>query len=104
MLEAARRLNTVKGARSLVAATFMNVHGIYKPGNVKLKPKILKDGQQALEKAYGPEGRFYLVFHGGSGSSLDEIHEAVDCGVVKMNIDTDTQEIQLWSYAATGEI
>ncbi|NNG00564.1 MAG: hypothetical protein HKM93_14350 [Desulfobacteraceae bacterium] len=62
-----------------------------KPGNVKLKPKILKDGQDALEKAFGPEGRFYLVFHGGSGSSLDEIHEAVDYGVVKMNIDTDTQ-------------
>jgi fructose-bisphosphate aldolase, class II len=91
MLEVARRLATVKDARYLVAATFGNVHGVYKPGSVKLKPKILKDGQDALEKAYGPEGRFYLVFHGGSGSSLDDIHEAVDYGVVKMNIDTDTQ-------------
>ena len=91
MLEAARRLNTVKDARYLVAATFGNVHGVYKPGRVKLKPRILRDGQEALEKAYGPEGRFDLVFHGGSGSSLDEIHEAMDYGVVKLNIDTDTQ-------------
>jgi fructose-bisphosphate aldolase class II len=58
---------------------------------VKLKPSILKDGQEALEQAYGKEGLFYLVFHGGSGSSLDEIHESLDYGVVKMNIDTDTQ-------------
>jgi fructose-bisphosphate aldolase class II len=91
MLEAARRMNEVKGARYLVAATFGNVHGVYKPGHVKLKPSILKHGQEALEKTYGKEGLFYLVFHGGSGSSLDEIHEAVDYGVVKMNIDTDTQ-------------
>ncbi len=91
MLKAARSLNEVKGARYLVAATFGNVHGVYKPGHVKLKPLILKDGQRALEKAYGKEGLFYLVFHGGSGSSLDEIREAVDYGVVKMNIDTDTQ-------------
>jgi fructose-bisphosphate aldolase class II len=67
------------------------VHGVYKPGRVKLKPTILRDGQDALEKAYGPEGRFFLVFHGGSGSSLDDIRKAVDYGVVKMNIDTDTQ-------------
>ena len=91
MLEAARRMNEVKGARYLVAATFGNVHGVYKPGHVKLKPSILKEGQQALEKAYGKDGLFYLVFHGGSGSSLEEIREAVDYGVVKMNIDTDTQ-------------
>ena len=91
MLEAARRMNEVKGARFLVAATFGNVHGVYKPGHVQLKPSILKDGQEALVKEYGQEGLFYLVFHGGSGSSLDEIHEAVDYGVVKMNIDTDTQ-------------
>ena len=91
MLEAAKRMNEVKGARYLVAATFGNVHGVYKPGHVKLKPSILKDGQVALEKAYGKDSRFYLVFHGGSGSSLAEIHEAVDYGVVKMNIDTDTQ-------------
>jgi len=91
MLEAARRLNEVKGARYLVAATFGNVHGVYKPGHVKLKPTILRDGQEELEKAYGREGRFYLVFHGGSGSSLEEIHETLDYGVIKMNIDTDTQ-------------
>jgi len=91
MIEAARRLNSVKGARYLVAATFGNMHGAYKPGHVKLKPAILKEGQNALEKEYGPEGRFFLVFHGGSGSSLDEIHEAIHYGVVKMNIDTDTQ-------------
>ena len=91
MLEAAHRMNEVKGACYLVAATFGNVHGVYKPGHVQLKPSILKDGQEALEKTYGKNGLFYLVFHGGSGSSLDEIHEAVDYGVVKMNIDTDTQ-------------
>jgi fructose-bisphosphate aldolase, class II len=91
LLETARRLNTVKGARYLVAATFGNVHGVYKPGHVKLKPTVLRDGQQALEQAHGKEGRFYLVFHGGSGSALGEIHEAIEYGVVKMNIDTDMQ-------------
>jgi fructose-bisphosphate aldolase class II len=91
MLETARRLNTVEGARYLVAATFGNVHGVYKPGHVKLRPAVLRDGQQALEKALGPEGRLALVFHGGSGSSLAEIHEAIQYGVVKMNVDTDMQ-------------
>jgi fructose-bisphosphate aldolase class II len=91
MLVAARRMNEVEGARYLVAATFGNVHGVYKPGHVRLKPSILKDGQDALLEKYGKDGLFYLVFHGGSGSSLDEIREAVDYGVVKMNIDTDTQ-------------
>ncbi|MBM4271234.1 MAG: class II fructose-bisphosphate aldolase [Deltaproteobacteria bacterium] len=91
MLEVARRLNTVRGARYLLAATFGNVHGVYKPGHVKLKPSILKDGQDAVEKVYGKDACFALVFHGGSGSSLDEIREAIDYGVVKMNIDTDTQ-------------
>lgn len=91
MLEVARRLGGVKGARFLLAATFGNVHGVYKPGHVKLKPSILKDGQDAVEKEYGREARFYLVFHGGSGSLTEEIHEAIDYGVVKMNIDTDTQ-------------
>ncbi len=80
-----------RAARFLLAATFGNVHGVYKPGQVKLKPSILKDCQDAVEKAYGKEARFALVFHGGSGSTLEEIHEAVDYGVVKMNIDTDTQ-------------
>ena len=74
-----------------VAASFGNVHGVYKPGHVKLKPTVLRDGQQALAQAHGKEGRFYLVFHGGSGSALEEIHEAIEYGVVKMNIDTDMQ-------------
>jgi fructose-bisphosphate aldolase class II len=91
MLEVARRLGEVKGARFLLAATFGNVHGVYKPGHVKLKPSILKDGQDAVAREFGQEGLFYLVFHGGSGSLLEEIHEAIDYGVVKMNIDTDTQ-------------
>jgi fructose-bisphosphate aldolase, class II len=90
-LEVARRLNTVKGARYMLAATFGNVHGVYKPGHVKLKPSILKDCQDAVEKAFGKEARFNLVFHGGSGSGKDDIFEAIDYGVVKMNVDTDTQ-------------
>jgi fructose-bisphosphate aldolase class II len=91
MLEVSRRLAVVKGARYLLAATFGNVHGVYKPGAVKLKPAILQDGQEAVEKAFGKKARFALVFHGGSGSTLEEIREAVDYGVVKLNIDTDTQ-------------
>lgn len=74
----------------MLAATFGNVHGVYKPGNVVLKPKILKDGQDAIAKACGGASAL-LVFHGGSGSTLQEIHETLDYGVVKMNIDTDTQ-------------
>jgi fructose-bisphosphate aldolase class II len=89
--EVAKKLNGIKGARYLLAATFGNVHGVYKPGYVKLKPEILKACQERVEKEYGKEGRFYLVFHGGSGSSIEEIHEAIEYGVVKMNIDTDTQ-------------
>jgi fructose-bisphosphate aldolase, class II len=90
-LEVAKRLNTIHGARYLLAATFGNVHGVYKPGQVKLKPSVLKDCQEAVVKAQGEQARFYLVFHGGSGSTLQEIHEAVDYGVVKMNVDTDMQ-------------
>jgi fructose-bisphosphate aldolase class II len=80
--------------RYLLAATFGNVHGVYKPGNVKLRPEILKKGQEVASAKLGqPAGSkpFDLVFHGGSGSLLEEIHEAVSYGVVKMNIDTDTQ-------------
>jgi len=91
MLEVALRLGAVKGARFLLAATFGNVHGVYKPGHVKLKPSILREGQDAVEKQYGREALFYLVFHGGSGSLPEDIREAIDYGVVKMNIDTDTQ-------------
>ena len=76
--------------RYMLAATFGNVHGVYKPGNVKLTPVILKRGQEAIAKAF--EGAWAdLVFHGGSGSSIEEIHETLEYGVVKMNIDTDTQ-------------
>ena len=89
-LEVARRLNPSE-ARYLLAATFGNVHGVYAPGHVKLKPSILKECQEAVVKQYGEEARFYLVFHGGSGSSVEDIHEAIDYGVVKMNVDTDTQ-------------
>ena len=77
--------------RYLLAATFGNVHGVYKPGNVKLRPSILKDIQDAVSAKYGKEKPFDLVFHGGSGSLLEEIREALDYGVVKMNVDTDTQ-------------
>ncbi|MDP0489628.1 MAG: class II fructose-bisphosphate aldolase [Verrucomicrobiota bacterium JB023] len=77
--------------RFMFAATFGNVHGAYKPGAVKLKPTILRDGQKAVTDKYGAEAEMDLVFHGGSGSSLDEIRETLDYGVIKMNIDTDTQ-------------
>ena len=90
-LEVARRLKAVPGARYLLAATFGNVHGVYKPGQVKLKPSILKDCQDAVVATLGEEARFHFVFHGGSGSELRDIHEALDHGTVKMNIDTDMQ-------------
>jgi fructose-bisphosphate aldolase class II len=77
--------------RYMLAATFGNVHGVYKPGNVKLKPSILKDIQDAVGAKVGQDKPFDLVFHGGSGSLLEEIREALDYGVVKMNVDTDTQ-------------
>ena len=77
--------------RFTFAATFGNVHGHYKPGAVKLRPEILKKGQEAVTGKYGADAEFDLVFHGGSGSSLDEIRETLDYGVVKMNVDTDTQ-------------
>ena len=78
----------------LLAATFGNVHGVYKPGNVRLRPEILKEGQDVVSQEFGlGDGSkpFNLVFHGGSGSAQEEIREALSYGVVKMNIDTDTQ-------------
>jgi fructose-bisphosphate aldolase class II len=87
-------LGSGERGRYLLAATFGNVHGVYKPGNVKLRPEILKQGQDVASEKLGlPAGSkpFDLVFHGGSGSLLEEIHEALSYGVVKMNIDTDTQ-------------
>ena len=75
----------------IFAATFGNVHGAYKPGAVKLKPTILRDGQKAVTDKYGDEALMDLVFHGGSGSELSDIRETLEYGVIKMNIDTDTQ-------------
>lgn len=77
--------------RFMFAATFGNVHGAYKPGSVKLKPTILRDGQKVVTDKYGAAAEMDLVFHGGSGSTLEEIRETLEYGVVKMNIDTDTQ-------------
>jgi len=89
-LAVARKLNAI-GGRYVLAATFGNVHGVYKPGTVKLQPKILQQCQDAVVKQYGDKARFYFVFHGGSGSTPEEIHEALDHGVIKMNVDTDMQ-------------
>jgi fructose-bisphosphate aldolase class II len=91
MLYVYEQLSKVEGGRYMFAATFGNVHGVYKPGNVKLKPGILKEGQDAVTAKYGEAASFDLVFHGGSGSSLEEIRETLDYGVIKMNVDTDTQ-------------
>ncbi|MCF8242567.1 MAG: class II fructose-bisphosphate aldolase [Melioribacteraceae bacterium] len=91
MLYVYEKLSEIKGAEYMFAATFGNVHGVYKPGNVKLRPEILKKGQDAVVAKYGAEAAFYLVFHGGSGSSLEEIRETLEYGVIKMNVDTDTQ-------------
>jgi fructose-bisphosphate aldolase class II len=97
-LRTAEVLGTGEKGRYLLAATFGNVHGVYKPGNVKLRPEILKDLQDEVGAKVGKDKPFDLVFHGGSGSLLEEIREAVSYGVVKMNVDTDTQ------YAFTREI
>jgi fructose-bisphosphate aldolase, class II len=91
-------LGTGEKGRYLLAATFGNVHGVYKPGNVKLRPEILNELQTAVAAKTGQAKPFDLVFHGGSGSALEEIREALSYGVVKMNVDTDTQ------YAYTREI
>jgi len=83
---------SLKGlGRYMFAATFGNVHGSYKPGAVKLRPDILKRGQDAVMAKYGKQAEFDLVFHGGSGTPVNEIRETLSYGVVKMNIDTDTQ-------------
>ena len=89
MLAVYEALNGI--GRYTFAATFGNVHGHYKPGAVKLMPEILKQGQEAVIAKYGKDAEFDLVFHGGSGSLLEEIRETLDYGVVKMNVDTDTQ-------------
>jgi fructose-bisphosphate aldolase class II len=89
-----KALGTGEDGRYMTALTFGNVHGVYKPGNVKLRPEILKHAQEAVVKELGLDAGarpFDLVFHGGSGSTAEEIGAAVDYGVVKMNVDTDTQ-------------
>lgn len=90
MVEVYRRMSECEGTY-MFAATFGNVHGIYKPGAVKLRPEILKQGQDAIRKEFGPDAKFYLVFHGGSGSDKAQITETLGYGVIKMNVDTDTQ-------------
>jgi fructose-bisphosphate aldolase class II len=97
-LRTVEALGTGEKGRYLLAATFGNVHGVYKPGNVKLRPDILRDIQEVVGEKVGKQKPFQLVFHGGSGSLLEEIREAVSYGVVKMNVDTDTQ------YAFTREV
>jgi len=93
-LRTAEVLGTGDKGRYMLAATFGNVHGVYKPGNVKLRPEILQQGQQVVSEKLGlPAGSkpFDLVFHGGSGSLQEEIREALGYGVIKMNVDTDAQ-------------
>jgi fructose-bisphosphate aldolase class II len=90
-LATVKALGAGEKGRYLTALTFGNVHGVYKPGAVKLRPEILLDIQKAVGAEIGKEMPFDLVFHGGSGSTAEEISAAVDNGVIKMNIDTDTQ-------------
>ena len=90
-LAVADTLGLGERGRYILAATFGNVHGVYKPGHVKLRPEVLKEIQDTVGAKYGVQKPFDLVFHGGSGSALEEIREAISYGVVKMNVDTDTQ-------------
>jgi fructose-bisphosphate aldolase, class II len=90
-LATAQALGLGERGRYILAATFGNVHGVYKPGHVKLRPAVLKEIQETVGAKYGKAKPFDLVFHGGSGSALEEIREAISYGVVKMNVDTDTQ-------------
>jgi len=90
-LATADALGLGERGRYILAATFGNVHGVYKPGHVKLRPAVLKEIQDAVGAKYGKDKPFDLVFHGGSGSAQEEIHEAISYGVVKMNVDTDAQ-------------
>jgi len=90
-LATAEALGLGERGRYILAATFGNVHGVYKPGHVKLRPSVLAGIQEAVGRKYDRDKPFDLVFHGGSGSDLDDIREAISYGVVKMNVDTDTQ-------------
>ncbi len=90
-IRTAEALGLGEKGRYMAAFTFGNVHGVYKPGAVKLRPGVLKDIQDAVAAKYGKDKPFDLVFHGGSGSSEQDIADAVSYGVIKMNVDTDTQ-------------
>src|SRR5882757_8501042 len=90
-LRTAEALGLGEKGRYLLAASFGNVHGVYKPGNVVLRPELLKDLQEGVGAKYGKTSPFDFVFHGGSGSTEQEIATALENGVVKMNLDTDTQ-------------
>jgi len=90
-LATAEALGLGERGRYILAATFGNVHGVYKPGHVKLRPSVLAGIQEAVGAKYGRDKPFDLVFHGGSGSALEDIREAISYGVVKMNVDTDAQ-------------
>ena len=90
-LATAEALGLGERGRYILAATFGNVHGVYKPGHVKLRPSVLAGIQEAVGRKYDRDKPFDLVFHGGSGSDPDDIREAISYGVVKMNVDTDTQ-------------
>ena len=101
LLRVAEALGTGARGRYLLAATFGNVHGVYAPGHVQLRPEILAEGQKALERAYGG-ARFQYVFHGSSGSSVEELRAAVHNGVVKVNLDTEAQ--YAFTYAAAAHM
>ncbi|GHF25654.1 MULTISPECIES: class II fructose-bisphosphate aldolase [Streptomyces] len=90
-IRTAEALGLGEKGRYLLAASFGNVHGVYKPGNVVLRPELLKDLQQGVAERFGKQDPFDFVFHGGSGSTEEEIRTALENGVVKMNLDTDTQ-------------
>ncbi|MFE7168993.1 class II fructose-bisphosphate aldolase [Streptomyces sp. NPDC057616] len=90
-IRTAEALGLGEKGRYLLAASFGNVHGVYKPGNVVLRPELLKELNEGVGAKYGKQSPFDFVFHGGSGSTEQEIRTALENGVVKMNIDTDTQ-------------
>jgi len=94
--EVYKALDAVEGGRFTVAAAFGNVHGVYAPGNVKLTPQILHNTQEYISEKLGSEDPLptLFVFHGGSGSSREDIRYAIEAGTIKMNIDTDTQ----WAF------
>jgi fructose-bisphosphate aldolase class II len=101
LLAVAAALGTGERGRYLTAATFGNVHGLYAPGSVKLRPEILADGQAALARVH-PGARFHYVFHGSSGSAPDEVRAAVANGVVKLNLDSEAQ--YAFTRAAAGHM